>query len=417
MYGKPNITNEDVKKMINMADQGYSNKEIGDVIGFSDATVASKLSKENYKRPKKYLYEVGDIVNKNLKIVEKVWIKLNVWYKNGEQKTAKGYIVQSTTYPNAPTYELSEYDLKRGISCGYASNQRLFEGNSLWSKVEVRKYIVDIEEAKNSFPSQRKPVKFKCPNCKREKYMIPNNVMKRGFFCEVCDKGISYPELFFISYLEVKGIEYKTQVKFMSSQAKFDFKIKFNNNIYYVETHGKQHYEKESCGYIWKDAYRKTQISDEIKRKYCKESGYSLIEIDCRESTFEFIQQQINNDTILPNIDENDILKMLKLIERNKSYDVKTIIKMYNEGETASAIGKVMDISGRTVANILKRNNVITRGNGKRVKCITTGEVFNSLTKASKHYNTHNAYIVKCCEGKKETAGEYDGVPLKWKYV
>lgn len=370
------------------------------------------------KSSKKHLFSVGQTINGNLLIIKQIRMKLNIKYKNGQQKTTKGYVVQSLIYPDAPTYELTEYDLKRGSSCGYASFQRLFEGNSLWSKVELRKYIVDIEEAKNSFPNQRKPVLFKCPNCDREKHMIPNNLMKRGFFCEVCDKGTSYPELFFMAYLETKKIDYETQVRFLpSSQARFDFKIKLNNNIYYVETHGRQHYEKGNCGYIWKDAYTKTQISDGIKRKYCKDNNCNLIEIDCRESTFEFIQQQVNNNIILPNIDKCDVLEMLRFIEYNKSYDVKTIVKMYNDGNTAQAIGKFMDISNVTVINILKRNNIKLRGNGKKVKCITTNTVFNSITEASKKYNTHNSYITKCCSGKRESAGELNGTPLKWKYV
>ena len=53
-----------------------------------------------------------------------------------------------------------------------------------------------------------------------------------------------------------------------------------------------------------------------------------------------------------------------------------------------------------------------------RVKCITTGEVFNSITEASEYYNATRNRISLCCKGKAKTTGKLpDGTKLQWEYI
>ena len=52
----------------------------------------------------------------------------------------------------------------------------------------------------------------------------------------------------------------------------------------------------------------------------------------------------------------------------------------------------------------------------KKVTCITTGKVFNTLKQAAEYYNINND-ISECCRGKRKSCGKLpDGTPLKWKY-
>ena len=52
----------------------------------------------------------------------------------------------------------------------------------------------------------------------------------------------------------------------------------------------------------------------------------------------------------------------------------------------------------------------------KKVICITTGKIFNSLKEAKKYYKCNN--ISACCRKKIQSAGKLsDGSPLKWKYI
>ena len=52
----------------------------------------------------------------------------------------------------------------------------------------------------------------------------------------------------------------------------------------------------------------------------------------------------------------------------------------------------------------------------KKVICITTGETFDRIKDAEKHYSC--SHISLCCKGKLKSAGKLkDGTPLQWKYV
>ena len=53
----------------------------------------------------------------------------------------------------------------------------------------------------------------------------------------------------------------------------------------------------------------------------------------------------------------------------------------------------------------------------KKVICVTTGEIFNSIKYASNCYNVARNSISSCCRGTRKSAGKLNGTPLKWKYV
>lgn len=65
--------------------------------------------------------------------------------------------------------------------------------------------------------------------------------------------------------------------------------------------------------------------------------------------------------------------------------------------------------------NYLGTNNPRAR----KVKCVTTGEVFNTMKEACEKYNISNQNISKCCRGRLKSAGKHPvtGEKLKWEYV
>ena len=53
----------------------------------------------------------------------------------------------------------------------------------------------------------------------------------------------------------------------------------------------------------------------------------------------------------------------------------------------------------------------------KKVICITTNEIFDSITDGAKYYNCFSTNIHKCCNGKYKTCGHLpDGTKLQWMY-
>ena len=78
---------------------------------------------------------------------------------------------------------------------------------------------------------------------------------------------------------------------------------------------------------------------------------------------------------------------------------------------------KLTDSHKRSISesNIGKHSS--PRRNSKRVKCITTGMVFDSITEAANYYNVANSGIDRCCKGERKTGGKYNGSKLIWCFV
>lgn len=54
----------------------------------------------------------------------------------------------------------------------------------------------------------------------------------------------------------------------------------------------------------------------------------------------------------------------------------------------------------------------------RKVKCVTTGKIYDSLLEAESFTGAAYCNISKCCRGKKKSAGKLpDGTKLVWKYI
>lgn len=351
-----------------------------------------------------YVYKVGDIVN-GLKILELT--------RHGKQNR-KAYIVESTTYKTADPFIIIETDFKKGYGDPYVSGRRTCLENSLYSVEWVRPYLVDVEKAKKSSKFSNALTKFKCPNCDKVKKMKSSNLLNQGFSCENCSKNIPYPELLFLAYNKTKNLGFVSQVRDLYKGHIFDF-VNYEKRII-VETHGMQHY-KEDVHWGSMNAYEKTSLSDMNKRKWCKRNNYTLIELDCRKSDFEFITHNINK-SILPNVEESEINDILQLIEYEGKYDIKNIIYLYSEvKKLPHEIGVIHNCSVTTIRNILAKNNIDTRSKEKQVRCITTGVIYKSVKEAAELTGTHSSQVSQACNGKVKSSGkDKHGNKLYWEW-
>lgn len=357
---------------------------------------------------KPHIYNVGEVVNDSLIILEQTRI--------GEYNK-KSYIVQSLIYKDAPPYEVRECHLKNGVGCAYEKGLRVYEGNSLYNIEHIRKYLIDIEESKQLSQSSAKKVIVKCQNCSTEKKMIVHNLVRKGMHC-LCDKGTPFPELYFSSYIKVFKLTFIPQQRFEDfKNFIFDF-VNYEQRII-VETHGAQHYDKES---IW---YERSHKSDSAKRQYCKDNNWTLIELDCRESTFKFIMNSVNAEILLPDIEDKDIPHILETIDKNKRYNVKLIKKLYTENKLSThQIAEILETTHFTIRNILHKQNVKLRESGtpkRKVRCIETGVIYDSARHAMKVTGVSNSNIGACANpnSKVKSAGKHSttGEKLTWEYI
>lgn len=58
------------------------------------------------------------------------------------------------------------------------------------------------------------------------------------------------------------------------------------------------------------------------------------------------------------------------------------------------------------------------RPRNRSVMCVTTGETFSTIKKATEKYHVHATNISQCCRGKVKHTGQLpDGTPLEWRYI
>lgn len=351
---------------------------------------------------REYSYNVGEEVN-GLKILKQTVNK-------HKQKT---YEVQSLEYPNAPTYVVAEYSLIDGCSDAYLSGKRVFEGNSIYSVEYVKDYIVDVEKSKTIHSGSRKTIELLCKECGFSKKSQARRVRDNGFNC-LCKSNTPFPELFMLAYIEVKDLDFEYQSLLDNSLRRFDFYNKKDNMV--IETHGEQHYNKNSA---W---YKSAKEQDIYKRKYCKENNIKLIELDCRESTFDFIEKSIKNSE-LENISSDEKEKMVNIINNNRKIPIKNIIESYISEISVSDISIKYNIGEHIIYNVLRSNNIEYKKRGKKVKCIETGEVFKSIKEANiwsglKSDSSKITESIKRYENRKY-AGKHPitGEKLRWEWA
>lgn len=96
------------------------------------------------------------------------------------------------------------------------------------------------------------------------------------------------------------------------------------------------------------------------------------------------------------------------------------IIKQYYPIEGSECYKRITGATKATVrgrASFLGIKDMTSKVMARKILCVETGEIFNSITDAAKIYGCMTK-IGAVCKGKKETAGKLaDGTKLHWEYV
>lgn len=104
---------------------------------------------------------------------------------------------------------------------------------------------------------------------------------------------------------------------------------------------------------------------------------------------------------------------------KHHSQEAKLKISKVHKGKTISEETKrKMSLSRKGVLAGEKHPFYGKIGPGaKKVKCITTGKIFNSVKEASVFYKCSNSHIIGCCKGNRNYCGtSKDGIKLQWCY-
>lgn len=100
----------------------------------------------------------------------------------------------------------------------------------------------------------------------------------------------------------------------------------------------------------------------------------------------------------------------IELIEETKEKNIakqkeRYYTKLFNTIKDGDNINLGMGQSNPNKGNFQKENNFGKKGT-KKVKCIETNEIFNSLTECANYFNLSISKISAVCQGKRKTTGK-----------
>jgi hypothetical protein len=331
------------------------------------------------KHTKEFRYEIGQFLNNNKKDL----IIIGREYRSKEKirKNNKKCIENEKWYKyhcNKCGVELwiKESGLTRMIQCACcgANPKIIVEGINDIPTVApwmVKYFQGGYDEAKLYSKASNQRIYPICPDCGRVKDSsigINTIYMNKSFGC-YCHDGISYPEKFMFNTLE-KLLDTNFIWQYTKSnndwcdKYKYDFYFEYNDEQYIIETHGEQHYtggfERIKTNKYVK-TLEETQEIDMVKKELALRNGIkeeNYIVIDCRESSLDWIKQNIleSNLNRLFDLSKIDWLNIEELSVTNL-VKIACDYKRNNPELTTTEIGKIMKLGNHTISRYLSTGN------------------------------------------------------------
>lgn len=275
----------------------------------------------------------------------------------------------------------------------------------LWTtSPHIASMLVDKDIGYRVTKGSHKKADFICPNCGNfERDKIIRKVCTDGLRCSVCSDGISYPEKLMSCVLNAIDVDYiRDSGTKWSGKKRYDFYIEDMSVI--IETHGVQHYSAKAS--FSHHNSRDEHNNDEYKKELAMLNGIShYIELDCRQSDFNYIYNSIMQSDIprifdLSNVDWNDIQALSLKSDIIKACDI------YNSGVTNTIdIAKMLHLDRSTVIDYLVRSHDAglcdyTSDKCRPMICVDTGKIYNHLDDV-KNDGYNPSQVCACCNNYK----------------
>lgn len=354
-----------------------------------------------------YRYEVGDIVEfseSKFKILKQLQL-----YGKDVNKT--GYQIECLNCGYIHDKRQSSLDLERGCACctGRITVKGINNANYLYP--HIKQYLVNESDGDVLTPyDAHKPIKTKCPNCNYINDKSRMFMLCKEFKCTQCMSG-SRGERVVSNMLKNGGYEYEPQ--FTIKSYFYDFYIPSLNML--LEVDGEQHRQEVNH---FKTTLEKQLEIDRKKEELAVLLGYNFkrIEVD----TYEDIKS-IAEKLYFIDFDKNNLYDYLL------DNQLMEFVELYNNGIPMNKIEKIIKKHKARVTYLAKLASTLGlieydkddskyRHSVRKIKCVTTGEEFNSISEAQNKYNAHN--IGRVCRGQSSYSGTLkDGTKLTWKFI
>ena len=212
-------------------------------------------------------------------------------------------------------------------------------------------YFVDIQDAYKYASGSEKQVELKCPLCGTTRYLSIKKLCTRGFSCQQCSDGISWPEKFMFNILTQLGLDFIKEVTRIKNgfewvgNYRYDFYFNSGGNGYFVEMDGGFH-DKEDV-----------LMSDHKKDQLATEHNIRMIRIDCKYGDTQKRFSYVKNNVLCSAL--KDIVDLSKIDFNIANYhaaesNLKIASDLWNDGYSVRQIAETICVSDSTVLRYLK---------------------------------------------------------------
>lgn len=247
------------------------------------------------------------------------------------------------------------YVYYRDFGCPYCSGNAILVGfNDLWTTApQVAKLLTNPEDgySVSKYSGQKKS--FTCPLCGKIQDKFINNMTQRGFQCNYCGDGISYPNKFGRAFLDqVVGDDYIPEyICDWCKPYKYDNYFCYNNKAYFLEMDGGFHYLENNMSEM---SLQERQNIDRIKDQLACDHNICLIRIDCLESDSDYIINNISNSVLSTLFDLSKIDWQKCNMKAQKNL-VKEACDLYMSGiKSTDEISRIIKVGRSTATRYLK---------------------------------------------------------------
>ena len=276
--------------------------------------------------------------NTNIKIVGK--------YKNQNTKIKVKCLIDGYEWDAHPT------NLQRGHGCPVCDNKIVVQGINDISTTHPNlvQYFNNPEEALKYSWGSHKHIIGICPSCGATRDIEIKSLATQGFSCYICGDGISIPNKIacsVLSQLPIKNWKREYSPKWANRKI-YDNYFEYNNKKYILEMDGGFHYKNNKMSGQTVNDY---QEIDRFKDKLAEEHNIIVIRIECKDSSLEYIKNNLLK-SVLSDIFDLNTINWDQCYEFINSSFIRKVCEYYQENRytmTKANIAKHFHISCSTL--------------------------------------------------------------------
>ena len=175
-------------------------------------------------------------------------------------------------------------------------------------------------------------------------------------------------------------------------------------------------YQVSNMGRVKSLNYNQTK-KPRILKQITVGRGYLRVVLRWNKPRKAYLVHRLVAETFLPNPDNKPTVDHLNTIKTDnvvKNLRWATYKEQINDNTKTKEKTKVT--SSKNGKHAIKFVDIESKR--KKVRCITTNEVFSSMAEASKSFNIQRSNIIACCNGRRNYCGKLpDGTRLQWEYI